>query len=440
MIRQLAVDKCEQVFVLPELYSKRSASQTRVDPAYCIDISLLTPPKILQMEVRYTLVARFLHWLIAALIICQYVIAELAESAEDADQLLQQLALLANHKSIGMTVFFLAFLRLGWRLTHRAPALPVTMPGWQKVVSATTHWLIYALIFLIPLSGWLMSSATGYSVSWFNLFVFPDLVATSDLLEERFHTIHEFAAEALFVLVCLHVLAALKHQFIDKDGLLRRIADWQQWALFAGVLVIVLALFARINTSSSGADSASAAGDTDISVETSSPASSLPVWNIDFAQSHIRFTGDQAGAPFTGEWQQWQADLQFDAADLGNSRFDVRIDTGSAFSNDEERDEAIASVEFFDAETFNEARFYSDGFSANGDSGFIADGRLTVKQLTKPLPFQFTLEESEEGSVVLRGSAIIDRLAWNIGTGDWTDTTWVGQDVQVDVLVSASKP
>ena len=125
---------------------------------------------------RYHPVSRVLHWLIAGLIICQYVIAKLAERADSDGEVVRQLALLANHKSIGMTVLLLVLFRLLVRWVTTVPVYVNAMPAWQSFLSASVHWLLYGLIIALPISGWLMSSATDYSVSWFNLFAIPDLL------------------------------------------------------------------------------------------------------------------------------------------------------------------------------------------------------------------------------------------------------------------------
>lgn len=169
--------------------------------------------------VRYTPVAQLLHWTIAALIVVQFV---LANRAEDAPSKMQQLALLTRHKSFGMTVLMLAVVRLAWRLFHRPPELPVAMKGWERLVAKLTHGGFYVLLFATPMAGWLMSSARGFTVSWFGLFSWPDLIQRNQGTYEVLKETHETFASILFVLAVLHVLAALKHHFWDKDDVLRR--------------------------------------------------------------------------------------------------------------------------------------------------------------------------------------------------------------------------
>jgi cytochrome b561 len=167
----------------------------------------------------YGSVARLLHWTIVALIIAQFV---LASSAEDLPNGLEKLKLLATHKSIGMTVLMLALIRLGWRLANVVPPPPPTMPRWQVLAARTSHFLLYVLIIAQPVTGWIMSSARNFPVSYFGLFQWPDLVAPSDELHERFEEIHHFLAEALLVVAIVHAAAALYHHFVARDDVLLR--------------------------------------------------------------------------------------------------------------------------------------------------------------------------------------------------------------------------
>ena len=172
---------------------------------------------------RYGLVPQLLHWLVVLLLALQFLLAELADELPDG---LEKLAMLSRHKSVGITLLGLAVLRVAWRLLDRPPPLPAAMPGWQRIAARLTHWALYALLFAMPVTGWMMSSAANYPVSWFGLVQLPDLVGTSHDLHEALEEVHETLAGALLVLVAVHVLAALKHQFVDRDGLLSRMLPW----------------------------------------------------------------------------------------------------------------------------------------------------------------------------------------------------------------------
>ncbi|MCA1780085.1 MAG: cytochrome b [Xanthomonadaceae bacterium] len=167
----------------------------------------------------YGLVAQFLHWSVVAGISLQFF---WAWRIDESESIRQQFALVNQHKSIGMTVLALVALRLAWRAFNRPPAYPGHMSRWQRRAASATHWLLYGVIVLMPLSGWAYSSAAGYGAEFFGLVEIPGFVPDSEALEELFEELHEALAEALIVLVAVHVLAALLHQFVFKDGLIRR--------------------------------------------------------------------------------------------------------------------------------------------------------------------------------------------------------------------------
>ncbi|MDJ0656440.1 MAG: cytochrome b/b6 domain-containing protein [Xanthomonadales bacterium] len=393
----------------------------------------------------YHSLSRWLHWAVAGMIVVQYVLANLAESAEEADQTLRLLALLANHKSVGITILALVLVRLVWRWRTPAPGLPETMPGWQVWASHISHWTLYLLLLLVPLSGWLMSSASAYSVSWFNLFVLPDLVAPDADLKDTLELVHEVLARVLLVLAVIHILAALKHALVDRDGVLGRMTTGASVALFVLLIAAgVLGLGSAGRPSQDGADPASSNLRAAESVPVSGP-SELPTWTIDYDSSHIRFTGDQAGAAFDGEWQSWEAEIQFDPDNLAGSRFDVIVDTRQVNTEDADRDAAIVGPEWFDSENHPYAYYRAAEFSVATDGSYEAAGQLIIKGQAAPVALRFTVTGDGDRQVLettgqarlLLGQALLDRLVLGLGTGEWADTTWVGQEVTVDVRVEA---
>ena len=168
---------------------------------------------------RYTLVAQLLHWVIAALIVTQFA---LAWSADDLPLGMHKLALLARHKSFGMTVLMLAILRLLWRFMNPPPPLPAGMSPPERLAARFTHIAFYVLLFAMPITGWLMSSAKNYSVSWFGKFTWPNLIAPNETAFAFFKSTHEYLSDALFAIAVLHILAALKHHFWNKDDVFVR--------------------------------------------------------------------------------------------------------------------------------------------------------------------------------------------------------------------------
>jgi cytochrome b561 len=168
---------------------------------------------------RYGAVAQAFHWIIAALVVSQFVLARLADPLPLG---LHKLTLLARHKSFGMTVLMLAVLRLLWRLGHAPPGLPAGMRPVEAWLARATHAAFYVLLFAMPLSGWLMSSAKNYSVSWFDWFTWPDLIAPNERAFELLRGTHDALSKVLFAIAVLHILAALKHHFWNRDGVLLR--------------------------------------------------------------------------------------------------------------------------------------------------------------------------------------------------------------------------
>jgi cytochrome b561 len=180
-------------------------------------ISFLTPGRIMQ---RYTTTAIVLHWLIAMLIIGAFTLGLVMTDIPGFSP--TKLRYYSWHKWAGVTVLLLAALRLLWRLKHRPPELSASMPAWQRSAAHGLHHLLYVLIFAVPLSGYFYTLAAGFPVVYFGLFQLPVLIAKNPALAETLKTVHYWLNMTMAALVLLHVLAALKHTFVDRDGTMRR--------------------------------------------------------------------------------------------------------------------------------------------------------------------------------------------------------------------------
>jgi cytochrome b561 len=174
---------------------------------------------------RYTAVAQAFHWVIASLIVAQFA---LAWAAEDLPLSVRKLALFARHKSIGMTVLMLVVLRLLWRRRNPPPELPAAMTRLERALARATHTLFYVLLFVMPITGWLMSSAKNYSVSWFGIFTWPNLIAPNDAAFKVLRVTHDYLSDALFAVTTLHIVAAFKHHFWNKDDVLTRMLPFDK--------------------------------------------------------------------------------------------------------------------------------------------------------------------------------------------------------------------
>jgi len=170
-------------------------------------------------ERAYGLVSQGFHWLVVALILFQYI---WAWRIDQADGLRDRLELVTQHKTIGITVLSLAVLRLLWRLFNRPPPLPEDLPRWEQIAARGGHWILYGLIFAIPLSGWAYSSAAGFGDYWWGPIDFPSIAVESEELEKLFGMTHEWLTDALAIVAIGHALAALRHHFWHKNDVLRR--------------------------------------------------------------------------------------------------------------------------------------------------------------------------------------------------------------------------
>lgn len=167
----------------------------------------------------YTRIAKLLHWLLALAILLTFSFGLYMVELPFSPQRLKQYNW---HKWAGMTILILSTARLLWRLSHRAPSLPVSLPAWQRFASASTHALMYALFFAIPLAGWAYSNALGFPIVLYGLVETPNLLSRDVELAKTLKLMHQYLAYSLAALVGIHVLAALQHNFILKDGLLAR--------------------------------------------------------------------------------------------------------------------------------------------------------------------------------------------------------------------------
>jgi cytochrome b561 len=170
-------------------------------------------------EDSWGVIARGFHWLIAALILAQFAIGSIAEEMKLTPA---KLDLFVWHKSIGVTVLLLVVLRLIWRIANPPPAPLPGRPDWEHKLASLAHWLIYVLVFAVPLSGWLVSDASRVPFKAYFVVSMPDFIATNHDLQEAAAEVHEALTTALLLLVILHAAAALRHHFLLHDDVLRR--------------------------------------------------------------------------------------------------------------------------------------------------------------------------------------------------------------------------
>jgi cytochrome b561/polyisoprenoid-binding protein YceI len=439
---------------------------------------------------RYTAVAIVLHWAIAFAILFNIVLGFWMHiTAEHGGANAAVFEAFQLHKSVGLTVLALSLVRLGWRLTHKPPPLPAHMPGWEKAAALATHWAFYILMIALPLSGWLYVSA-GWSheaerafnvpTIYFGLFHVPHLfglaeqsnAARADAADTAF-TAHWVLAYIAIALAVLHVGAALKHQFFDRDETLAHMVPglkapfeterpaYNQARLFtlgAGLGLVAVAAIAllsaaltlgRSSPSASPAqlEQAAAAATAPIAAgaqAAASPAAATPVapeapsiWRVDQGKSSIRFSGAHAGVAFNGRFSEWSADIRFDPNNLDASSANVTIRTGSASDGVALHDQSLPGAEWFDVANHPTATFRTERIERHGD-GYRARGTLTMKGRPVDVRLPFTLTINGDRAV-MDGQMSLRRRDADLGMESDPDAEWVSEDIDIAVHVEAAR-
>jgi cytochrome b561 len=168
---------------------------------------------------QYGTTAKLFHWTIVALLVAQYLIGWLMP---DIHRGMQPGAAMTFHVSVGLVIMVLIVLRFAWRLIH--PVAPESsLPAWQRATSEVVHWMLYVMVLLTTLTGWLFASFRGWSISFFYLFPFPMLSTGNQAAGKSIDGLHQAAEWTLLLLVVGHVTAAMVHLFYYRDRVMSRI-------------------------------------------------------------------------------------------------------------------------------------------------------------------------------------------------------------------------
>lgn len=347
---------------------------------------------------RWGAVAQLLHWLIVALIAIQ---AALGLTGRLLPLGVEKLGMLARHKSIGITILGLAVLRLLWRWLNPTPPLPHNLSPHERLLARFTHAALYVLLFTMPLTGWIMSSARGFPVSWFNLYQLPDLVPKSQTLYDAMVTTHAVLAIALAITVAVHIAGALKHHFVLKDDTLRRMLPFGRITLAAAASIALAPAVAR---------------------------AAAPAYTAVLARSSLTYGFTQAGAENQGRFKSFT--VSFDPA---AGRLDVVVDMRSYDTGDQQRNDTLGGKDFFDVAQHPQSRFSASRIEKTA-TGYEATGSLTLRGVSRSIAIPFTWRTATtQGHSVgyLSGQATLQRLDFGVGQGQWQSTDWVGNDVTV---------
>lgn len=416
---------------------------------------------------RYTTVAIIIHWLIAAAIIFQIILGWRADDGPKGAAM--TFALFQLHKSIGITILLLTLVRLGWKLTHKAPPPPVDQPNWERVASHVVHWGFYVIMIGLPLTGWLMVSTSKINVPTllYGVVPWPHLPGLPDLAEGAKHVWNEIGeighgllVKTTYLLLLLHLGAVAKHQILDRDEVLGHMAPgarpgWKEpraWLAAAGLATMVAAGYLytpALKPAAAPAVAEEPATPVVAVAPIAAPAAEAPppvaepvlkdpvAWTVNKG-SKLGFTATWSGEALQGEFTTWNADILFSPEALDRSKLTVSIDTASARTGDDQRDQSLPSGDFFDTATHPKATFTATKFRKTGEGRYVADGTLDLRGIKKPLSLPFSLKIDGD-TATARGVTTLDRTAFGVGQGEWADTDQIAAKVKVSFALTAKR-
>lgn len=405
---------------------------------------------------RYSTVAIVLHWLIALALAGELALGFTMPRDASGFELFQL------HKSIGITILVLSLARLGWRLTHRPP--PSLEGGWEGWLAKAVHVLFYVVMIGTPLAGWAIVSSASIDVPTvlFGVIPLPHLPlgeGVNDLAAES----HEIMAKVGIGLFFLHVIGALRHQFMLKDGLLARMSfdkGHMALGLLAAVVLVWAAVFFGIGGSGDDdhdhatdhaegvaddhGSGAEVAGDaaiadnssdgeladdghnhvhadedaTEAEVAAAEPeqAGPPPSWAIQPGGT-LRFSVSNSGTAINGSFGSWSGDIAMDPDAPESAAITIRVNLASASLGDATQDGMLQGSDFFNTSANPQATWRSTSVRRVSGNRYEADGTLSLRGASRPQRIAFTLGGSGNRRSV-EGSATVDRNAFGVGTGE----------------------
>lgn len=413
---------------------------------------------------RYSYTAITLHWLIALLLAFQIALGWALEG-NNSPELFARYQL---HKSIGITILLLSLARLAVRLFRPRP-LASDGAAWTRMLAGIVHWLFYLVMILGPVTGWLLVSTARVQVPTllYGLVPWPHL-PVGRALHEPAESIHGAMAWLAIGLFMLHILGALRHQWLlGKPELQRMIPFARGKAVGAaiGALALVGGAFALGQTvypersrpvvakappMPTAAPVAPQAVPAAPLVEDKAPVEdatkegpveakeSLADWTV-ASGGRLGFTARWNGEAVSGSFDRWRAAIRFSREELAKSNIRVTVDLASADTGDGQRDDSLKSSEFFNVTAQPNAIFTARDIRHIDGDRYEARGTLDLRGVSKPATLRFTLR-IEGNKARVAGTARIDRTAFGVGQGEWAATDAIAAGVDVDFSFSATRP
>lgn len=389
---------------------------------------------------HYGGVTKTFHWLTALLILTLIPLGIYANwlPYDTSEQLAQKAWLFSLHKTLGVTVFFVALARIAWALSQPKPTLLHPDRKLESLAAETVHWLLYGSLLLVPLSGWIHHAATdGFAPIWWPLGQNLPFVPKSETLASTAAGLHIVFERVLAASIILHIAGALKHHIIDKDTTLLRMLPGRPVITapltphhVAMPLISALVIWA-------GALGIGNAWGLYEKHTVAVAAAELEAVQSDWAvqEGEISITVKQLGSDVTGGFADWTAAITFDdsVTEGPAGTVDVTISIGS-LTLGSVTGQALGA-DFFNAESFPTARYTAD--LIRSPAGDRAEGTLTIKDQSVPVAFPFDLQITD-GVATVTADTMLDRRNYGIGESQ-TDESSVGFSVGVSISLSAAQ-
>ena len=324
------------------------------------------------------------------------------------------------HKSFGVIALLLIFWRIIWRLTHSTPALPGQMRPWEKLASGLNHIALYLLILAIPVSGWIMVSASPLELPTllFDWIHWPHLPPFDRLPDKQeiallFGDFHRIAGYLLMLLLVAHIGAALRHRYVLHDEVMQRMSPKTadgQWiasasSTFSAILLVVGGLvlygYGKSDSVSLGAGS-----------------------------SHVRFGFEVQNQAQQGSFSESMVEMLIDPDNPAANRLRATVNTATVSSGNSQVDSTLVSADWFDTDNYPQAIFDSRELVADGENSYSVSGTLRIKGVTRELSFPLNLAYSDDRRVA-SGNFTVNRLDFNLGRDSQPDDDTVGYPVTI---------
>lgn len=391
---------------------------------------------------RYGGVTKFFHWLTALLILTLIPLGLYANDLpyDTQAQLTTKAWYFSLHKTLGVTVFFVALLRILWAWSQPKPGLLNADKKAESWLAETVHWLLYGALVIVPLAGWIShAAASGFAPIWWPLGQNLPLIPKSTAIEHAFVSLHEISGKVLIGALILHAAGALKHHFIDRDSTLRRMLPGEPAlgpvpaprhskvpfaaATIAWVAAITLGLGLGVMGDGRGTQAAEAPALDQVASD----------WQVD--SGSIALTVTQFGSEVEGSFADWTAAITFDpevqSGKAGEVTATVSIPSIALGSVTDQ----AKGPDFFNAAEFPTATFTAD-INVEEDL-YVADGTLTIKDQSVPVTLPFDLYV-DGLSAEMSGGTTLDRRDFGVGDSV-TDAGTLGFDVRIDIDLTATR-